>query len=160
MWTPAGAALQTIANQQALETCLETNATKTNDATLTATHELRLTAVPAGAYIIDSRLPYDAFTSADFKSQLDVQNNTKPAVLGIALSSFTTGVFTDDAAFARIGQTLPAGGVGLGTIVICQWAGRVELTAPGDIYIQWAQNTSSGVATTLHAGAYLRATPT
>lgn len=131
---------------KAADTSRVTTTTLANDPDL-------LVSVAASAwYWIDCVLTYEGSTqgSSDLKYAWSVPTGTTMACQQEGIT--TAGAST--AGFARGVSGGTAGTSGAGNQWTMRISGTVKTsTTPGTLVLQWAQNTSNGVATIVHAGS-------
>ncbi|WP_329215304.1 hypothetical protein OG352_06555 [Streptomyces sp. NBC_01485] len=115
-------------------------------------------AVIPGTYKIDAVLFYDADSAADLKLGWTAPAGTTGTWWpgGSDSSNTTQAATTRWGAVTDIGTgTLPVAGIGAGTIVTCRPAGTAVVTTAGTLALAWAQQASSGTATTVRQFSWL-----
>jgi hypothetical protein len=130
----------------------------TSSTTLQNDDNLVCAVTASGVYVVNWGLRMDGATAGDFKYAF-----TGPS--GAAMTWESRGLAAGDASnvaaistdVAAIGTTVTHGCLGTGTTTRVMGSGLliVSLTA-GNLTLQWAQGTSSGTATNLFAGSWLK----
>jgi hypothetical protein len=128
---------------------------RTSTTTLANDPALVLPVLASATYLFDSYLDYEGGTlgSSDLKLQWNVPSGAALRYwlggLNTSGTNISSNTFTDGAAPAlgSGGAAVLKGVLMKGTLVMSSTAGNLQL--------QWAQNTSSGTATIVHAQSYV-----
>lgn len=130
----------------------------TSNTTLADDTSLFCSVVANGVYVVNWGLRMDGATAGDFKYAF-----TGPS--GAAMTWESRGLAAADASnvaaittdVAAIGTTVTHGCLGTGTTTRVHGSGLLIVsTTAGTLTLQWAQGTSSGTATNLFAGSWLK----
>jgi hypothetical protein len=129
----------------------------TSSTTLVNDNTLFVSVVASSAYLVELVLNYDADTAGDLKigwtapAGAVMTNVTQSSLTG------TAATFTDDQMIAAVSVPV-SGGLGAGNNAGFLYKGFLNVSSTaGTLQLQFAQGTSSAVATRLFAGSYLLA---
>lgn len=134
-----------------------TNATAINASTvLVSDAVLTVPLDVTGLYRFYGRIYYDSSTTADFKMAFTfptvAANGSKWGLIGREAATQTN---VTAATALNSGTTISAGGNGVGTTTFVDYDGFINVTATGNLVVQYAQNTSDPTNTTIQFGSWL-----
>lgn len=131
------------------------NESVTSSTTLQDDNHLTASVEATSVYELECVVFYEADTGGDIKLQFSAPAG---ASLSAAISRLTTGAATidnDAISIMTLGTAIPGGGLGAGQGAVLQIKGVVTIAGTaGTFKLQWAQNASSGTATTVYADSY------
>lgn len=139
-------------------------ATTTRTSTATATDDPDLSGITLaiGTYAVTGWFMFTGGTTPDIKIQWAFTGSfTAYNRMTLGPATATTDV---NNASLRIGGTSITGGYAYGEIAATTLTNAresfiLDVTASGDLSVQWAQNTSDGTGTQLAAGSYVQVIP-
>lgn len=134
------------------------NASVTSSALLTNDPDLTVSLAANATYLMTSTLKYEADTAGD----INVAWTAPAGASNVGTMAGLLSSATSDANVFIIGFTInnsngnAAGGLGAGTVRSIFFSGTLTTGATaGSITLQWAQKTTSSIATILYAGSFL-----
>jgi hypothetical protein len=146
----------TVLNGMLPDTAVKSSPTsRASTTTLTADPHLVVSLEANAVYDLDIDLAYNGGTngSSDLKFGF-----TGPSGFTMSFGAWLVSIPAGTASSGGTqGTTLTSGSVGTGTPLAARVSGTVATTGtPGSLTLTWAQNTSSGTATTLTTGSKMR----
>ena len=133
------------------------NESVTSSTTLQDDDDLSLSVTTSAVYALEAVLVFDGATGGDIKYAVSVPASA--TCVGARNSIYAAAASEADDYTAILSETTgwPAGCLGVGSPSVAVLKGIVTTAgSSGNVKIQWAQNTSSGTATRMLAGAYLK----
>ncbi len=132
----------------------------TSSTTLQDDDELFFNMEPNLYYRVEVSLHFFGATGGDIKAAFSLPSNASARGSWSKLGAGASGpaAVATDTWDARDPTTArPAGATGAASSSVMLWQGLVDSGDGGEFQVQWAQNSSSGTATTVNAMSYLTA---
>lgn len=127
----------------------------TSSTTLQDDDELFFAVTASSIWVANFYLAHEAATAGDIKYEVTVPSGATGFIQIIGMDPTTVASIRALASTAPIGG-LAIGGLGAGTLGCSLVSVSVSVSAtPGDVKLQFAQQSSSGTATTIKAGSFL-----
>lgn len=137
----------------------------TSSTTFQADDHLSVPFAASTTYIVDAWMPMEGATAGDFKMQLVWTGTVARLDYSLfGLGNTPTVAEGDYKGIAQLGATgSPAPSITIGTTTanwVPGWVhGLMVTTTSGTLTVEWAQNASSGTATIVKRGSWLRLIP-
>lgn len=133
---------------------------RTSSTTLLDADGLALALAASSTYIVDGYLAYTAPDGGDFKAAWTIPSGATGHWTLFGLGTATTGSIGDISAYRRTSFTTAislGGSDSFSSLLVALPRAYIVTTNAGTLQMQFAQDSSSGTATTVDIGSWLRA---